>query len=79
MTIAVPGGDPCLSGRSLFEAVDDGDVWVLDRGKDLRFALEACEPFRIVRECGRQNLDRDVAIEIRVVCPIDLAHAARTQ
>ena len=31
------------------------------------------------REIGRQNLDRDIAIQLRVARAIDLAHAARAR
>ena len=49
---------------------------MIQRGEDLRFALEACEPIGIDRERLRKNLDRDVAIQLRIARAIDLAHAA---
>ncbi len=61
---------------ALFEAVDVRDVRMIQRGEGLRFALEAREPVGVARERLGQDLDRDVAIELRVARPIDLAHAA---
>ena len=61
---------------ALFEAVDGGDVWVVQRGEGLGFTLEAREPISVVRERLGQDLDRDVAIQLRVAGPEDLPHAA---
>ena len=61
---------------ALFEAVDGGDVWVVQRGEGLRFPLEAREPIGVVRERLGQDLDRDVSIQLRVAGPEDLPHAA---
>ena len=47
-----------------------------ERGDGLRFALEARAAIRIAGNAGRQDLDRDVAIEPRVARAVDLAHAA---
>ena len=49
---------------------------MVQRGERLRFALEARQPLGIGGEAVRQDLDRDVAIELRVARAIDLAHAA---
>ena len=58
------------------DAVDPADVGVIQRGEHPRLALEAREPIRMARERARQDLDRDVAPELRVVRPVHLAHAA---
>ena len=50
---------------------------MVQRGEHLGFALEARQAFGIERELLRQNLDRDVAIQLRVARAIHLAHAAR--
>ena len=42
----------------------------------LRFALEPREPIGVGGERLGQDLDRDVAIQLRVARAIDLAHAA---
>ena len=62
---------------AVFDAVDRADVRMIERGEQPRFALEAREPSGSRRERARQDLDRDVAAELRVARAIDLAHAAR--
>ena len=59
-----------------FEPVDGGDVRMIQRGEDFRFALKARQPVRISRQRRRQDLDRDLALQLRVRRPIHLAHAA---
>ena len=63
----------------LLEAVDLGDVRMIQRREQLRLALEARQPFGIAREQIRQHFDRDVAIEPRVGRAIDLALTARAE
>ena len=65
--------------RALLEAVDRADVRMVERREHPRFALEAREPLGIRREDVRQDLDRDVAPELRVARAIDLAHPARAE
>ena len=60
----------------LFEAVNMRDVGMIEGGECFRFALEPREPFGVARESGRQNLQRNVAIQLRVAGAIHLAHAA---
>ena len=45
----------------------------------LRFARKPGEAIRVEREELRQDLDRDVTIELRVVGAIHLTHAARAK
>ena len=52
------------------------DVRMIQRRERLRFALEPREPLGIGGERLGQDLDRDVATELRVARAIDLAHAA---
>ena len=54
-----------------------GDVRMVQRREHFRFALKPREPIGIGRERRRQNLDRDLAFELRVRRAIDLPHAAR--
>ena len=61
---------------SFFEAVDGGDVRMIQRGEDFRFALEPGEPLGIGRDRVGQDLDRDVPLQPRVGGAIDLAHPA---
>jgi hypothetical protein len=41
-----------------------------------RFPLESCQPVRIVTQFRRQNLDRDVTPQPRILGAVNLAHAA---
>ena len=52
---------------------------MVQRGEHPRLALEAREPIRIARQRARQDLDRDVAPELRVVRAVHLTHAARAE
>ncbi len=60
----------------ILEAVDCGDVRMIERREHLRFAAEPRQAIRIDREDLRQHLQRDVATELRIACAIDLAHPA---
>src|SRR5262249_25595136 len=60
----------------ILETVNGGDVLVIQRGEDLSFAFEAREAVGVNRELGRENLQRDIAIELCVACAIHLAHPA---
>src|SRR5512138_773607 len=53
-----------------------GNVGMVECGECLRLALEAREPFGIVREHVRQNLQRDVPFQLRIARAINLAHAS---
>ena len=66
------------TGRIL-EPVNVRDVRVVERGQQLRLATEPRETFRIIRERFGQHLDGDVATELGVSSPIDLAHPARAE
>jgi hypothetical protein len=58
-----------------FETVDVRDVRMVERREHLRFALEPREPFGIGRQTIGQDLDRDVAMELRVAGAVDLPRA----
>ena len=60
----------------VFETVDCPDVRMIERREQSRFALEARHAIGVRRERRRQDLQRDVAIQLRVARAIDLAHAA---
>ena len=49
---------------------------MIERGEQLRFALEPRETIRVADEGVGQHLDRDVAAQLGVARAIDLAHAA---
>jgi hypothetical protein len=61
-----------------FEAVNDADIRVLERGQHLGFALKPRQAVGIRGEQIWQDLQRNVAIEPAVAGAIDLAHATRT-
>jgi len=48
-------------------------VRVVERRQHLRLALEACAPIRIERERVGDDLQRNVATELRIARAIDLA------
>ena len=60
----------------LLEAVDRGDVGMVQRRQRLRFAVEARQAVRIRGHRSRQHLDGDLAREVRVGRAIDLSHSA---
>ena len=60
----------------LLEAVDRGDVRVVQRCEDVRLARESREPVGVLRECLGQDLEGDLALEARVARAPDLAHAS---
>ena len=64
---------------SFLEAVDRADVGMVQRREHPRFALEARESIGMPGERRRQNLDRDIAPELRVVRTVHFAHAARAE
>ena len=61
------------------EVVDREDVRMRKRRDRLRLSLEPGERLRVAGDRGGQNLDRDVAVELRVPSPVDLAHPARAE
>ena len=65
-----------LRAVGFFETVDLCDVRMVERGEDLSFAAETGDALGIVRERGRQDLQRHVTSELRVLGAVDLAHAA---
>src|SRR5262245_27976781 len=49
---------------------------MIQRREHFRFALESRQPFAIGGNVGGKNLDRDLALQLRVARAIHLAHAA---
>ena len=60
---------------AVLQAVDRGDVGMVECGQDFRFALEASNPVRIAGKGQGQDLYRDIAFQQRVASAINLAHA----
>ena len=59
--------------------VDGHDVGVVQLGDCLCLAAEALREGRVVGEKLRQDFDRHVAVERRLVCLVDRRHAALSQ
>ena len=55
---------------------DGDDVRVVERGDDLGFPLEARQTVGVSRESVGKNLQRNITIQFRVACTVDLAHPA---
>ena len=71
-----------VRGRSVrqlssLEAVDVGDVGMIEGREDLRLSPETRQSLGIGRHGRGQDLDRDIAIEGGVAGAIDLAHSTR--
>ncbi len=58
------------------QAVNRTDIRMIQRGQNLRFALEARQPIDIEGEDGREDLECDVAIQGGIAALIDLSHPA---
>ena len=65
-----------LDAAALFKPVKSGNVGVIERREHFCFALKTREPIRIRRHRTGQHLQRDLALQPRVGCAIDLAHTA---
>ena len=63
----------------LLDGVDVDDVGVGERGGELGLAHEAFAERRLHRELGREDLDRDLAVEGEVLGEEDGAHAAAAE
>ncbi len=68
-----------MRGAAVFEAVDGGDVRMIERREHLRFATESRQPVGIADDGVRQQLQRDVALQLGVSSAIHLAHGARAE
>ena len=68
--------DEGADAARLLEAVDRGDVGVLELGEDLRLALEAREAVGVRGERLGEDLDRDLALQLRVGRAVDDPHPA---
>ena len=60
----------------VFEAVDRGDVRMIEGRQEFGFPLESAESIGVLRESVRQDLERHVALQPGVLRLIDLAHPA---
>ena len=71
--------DEIVEAVRLFEAVDRGNVWVVQRREDARLALEARHPVLVFGEVLGKHFDGDVTPELSVPRPVDFTHAARAE
>ena len=71
--------DERADAARILEAVNLRDVRMIERREHLRLAAEAREALGIVGNGGEQDLDRDLAIQLRIARAIHLAHAAGAQ
>ena len=55
----------------------DATIRVIQRGEQLRFPLEPLSPLFTFKELFRQDLDRDISREARVLRLVDLPHPSR--
>ena len=62
--------------RRFFDPVECGDMRMVQRGEDARFALEARPTVRIDRQRGWQDLNRYLASEPCIAGAIHLSHPA---
>ena len=58
-----------------FQPVDVADVGVVQRGQHFGFAFKPCEAIWIIREGLRQDLERDLPVELGIGGLVDLSHA----
>jgi hypothetical protein len=72
-------GDQVRGAALDADVVDRQDVRVIESAGGSRFLLESAPTIRIIRKHGRENFDCDVAAELLVVCPVDLAHTTRSE
>src|SRR5262245_55257340 len=68
--------DERLDAITLLQAVDVGDVRMIEGREDLRFSPESSKSVGIRRERIRQNLQGIVSVEREVTRSPDLAHPA---
>jgi len=71
--------DQILLAVCLFEPVNTADIWVVERGEDFGFALEARKAIGVRREVGGQGLDGDLPVESCIDGEIHHAHAAAAE
>ena len=68
-----------LDAVGVLDAVDGGDVGMVDRGERHGLALKARPPLGIESMLVGQDLDRDVAFQTGVARAVDLAHASAVE
>ena len=74
--VHVAGGEVELAAACLAGRVDREDAGMIERGCKARLAQEALAEGAIIRELGRDQLQRDVPVERELGCAVDDPHAA---
>ena len=68
--------DQGVRGAGVFEAIDGGNVGMVEGGEQGSFATEAGQALGIGGDSRRQNFQGDLATEFAVAGAVDFAHAA---
>ena len=68
-----------VSGTIASEFVDGNDIGMIESGCRAGLLLEAPQAIAVSGESGRQNLDRNPAVQARILRPVHLAHPARAK
>ena len=71
-------GDDIRCARMCPDVVNDQNVGMIERRNRSSFLLETLESFRIAGETGTDHLDRHIACEARIACPIHFPHSTGT-
>ena len=66
--------DKGVDAAGFLEPVDGRYVGMCQGREGLRFALKACEAFRVSGDVRGQHFHRHVALQLRVRRPINLPH-----
>ena len=64
---------------AIFEAVNRANVWMIDGRKQPRFAFEPRATIRVRSEYVGQNLDGNVATQLRIARTKNLSHPAASK
>ena len=62
-----------MPAAGFFEAVERGNVWVVELGEEFSFSLESREAVTIFGELFDEDFDGDVTAELRVSGSIDFS------
>jgi hypothetical protein len=68
--------DQEADASDLFYRMECDNVGVVEPGDHFRFTEEAFQAGGVFRHIAGQDLERDIAVELRVPGPVDLAHTA---
>jgi hypothetical protein len=59
---------------SLFNSIDGGNIWVIERGEDFGFTLKPGQPLAVYGEDIGQHFDGHLSAEADILGPINFAH-----